>query len=69
MLAEPFGIRNIGGTIYVTYALQDAAKHDDVPGEGHGFVNAFDTTRPHPPRALRTQKGLRGKRRPPMSNQ
>jgi uncharacterized protein (TIGR03118 family) len=39
----PFGIRNIGGTIYVTYALQDAAKHDDVPGEGHGFVNAFDT--------------------------
>src|SRR5438094_1981001 len=39
----PFGIRNIGGTIYVTYALQDADKHDDVPGEGHGFVNAFDT--------------------------
>src|SRR5439155_17692296 len=37
------GIRNIGGTIYVTYALQDADKHDDVPGEGHGFVNAFDT--------------------------
>src|SRR2546426_4664311 len=31
----PFGIRNIGGTIYVTYALQDADKHDDVPGEGH----------------------------------
>src|SRR5712691_11806691 len=39
----PCGIQNIGGTIYVTYALQDAAKHDDVPGEGHGFVNAFDT--------------------------
>ncbi len=39
----PFGIRNLGGTIYVTYALQDADKHDDVPGEGHGFVNAFDT--------------------------
>src|SRR2546425_6315869 len=39
----PFGIQNIGGTIYVTYALQDADKHDDVPGEGHGFVNAFDT--------------------------
>src|SRR5213596_157273 len=39
----PFGIRNIGGTIYVTYALQDADKHDDVAGEGHGFVNAFDT--------------------------
>jgi uncharacterized protein (TIGR03118 family) len=39
----PFGIRNLGGTIYVTYALQDAAAHDDVAGEGHGFVNAFDT--------------------------
>ena len=39
----PFGIQNIGGTIYVTYALQDADKHDDVAGEGHGFVDAFDT--------------------------
>jgi uncharacterized protein (TIGR03118 family) len=39
----PFGIQNIGGLIYVTYALQDVDKHDDVPGEGHGFVNAFDT--------------------------
>jgi uncharacterized protein (TIGR03118 family) len=39
----PFGIRNIDGTIYVTYALQNAAKHDDVAGEGHGFVDAFDT--------------------------
>ena len=39
----PFGIRNIGGIIYVTYALQDAHAHDDVPGMGHGFVNAFDT--------------------------
>src|SRR5213593_1030752 len=39
----PFGIQNIGGTIYITYALQDADKHDDVRGEGHGFLNAFDT--------------------------
>src|SRR2546429_9996537 len=39
----PFGIRLLGGTIYVTYALQDADKHDDVTGEGHGFVNSFDT--------------------------
>jgi uncharacterized protein (TIGR03118 family) len=38
----PFGIQNIGGTIYVTYAMQDADKHDDVPGVGHGYVNAFD---------------------------
>src|SRR2546426_989507 len=39
----PFGIQNLNGVIYVTYALQDALKHDDVPGKGHGFVNAFDT--------------------------
>jgi uncharacterized protein (TIGR03118 family) len=39
----PFGIQNIGGIIYVTYAKQDAAKHDDVPGVGNGFVNAFTT--------------------------
>jgi uncharacterized protein (TIGR03118 family) len=38
----PFGIRSLGGVIYVTYALQDAAKHDDVPGQGHGYVDAFD---------------------------
>ncbi len=40
----PFGIQNLDGTIYVTYALQDADKHDDVPGQGHGFVDAFDTS-------------------------
>src|SRR6266851_4920919 len=39
----PFGIQNLDGTIYVTYALQDANKHDDVAGQGHGFVDAFDT--------------------------
>jgi uncharacterized protein (TIGR03118 family) len=39
----PFGIQNLNGKIYVTYAMQDAAKHDDVPGAGHGFVDVFDT--------------------------
>lgn len=38
----PFGLQRLGDTIYVTYALQDAAGRDDVPGAGHGFVNAFD---------------------------
>jgi uncharacterized protein (TIGR03118 family) len=38
----PFGIRNIGGMLYVTYALQDSAAHDDVAGAGHGFVDIFD---------------------------
>jgi uncharacterized protein (TIGR03118 family) len=40
----PFGIQNIGGTIYVSYALQDADRHDDVAGPGNGFVDAYDTS-------------------------
>lgn len=39
----PFGIALIDGNLFVTYALQDAAKHDDVKGAGHGFVDVFDT--------------------------
>jgi uncharacterized protein (TIGR03118 family) len=38
----PFDIQNIGGKLYVTYALQDSSKHDDVSGPGHGFVSVFD---------------------------
>jgi uncharacterized protein (TIGR03118 family) len=38
----PFNVSNLGGTLYVTYAKQDAAHHDDVPGAGNGFVDAFD---------------------------
>ncbi len=38
----PFNIQTIGSRIYVTYALQDASQHDDVPGAGHGIVSAFD---------------------------
>ena len=39
----PFGIQNINGDLFITYALQDAAKHDDVAGRGNGFVDVFDT--------------------------
>jgi uncharacterized protein (TIGR03118 family) len=39
----PFGIQNINGLIYVTYALQDKAKHDDVAGPGHGFIDVYTT--------------------------
>ncbi len=39
----PFDVQNIGGFLYVTYALQDAAKHDDVAGPGNGYVDEFDT--------------------------
>jgi uncharacterized protein (TIGR03118 family) len=40
----PFGIRNFGGQIYVTYALQDAKGEDDVAGPGNGFVDVFTTS-------------------------
>ena len=39
----PFGIQTIGDVVYVTYAMQDEDKEDDVAGKGLGFVNAFDT--------------------------
>ena len=37
----PFGLQAINGDIYVSYAKQDATKHDDVTGKGFGFVNVF----------------------------
>src|SRR5881275_53756 len=40
----PFGIRQFNGEIFVTYAKQDHAREDDVPGPGFGFVNVFDTS-------------------------
>jgi uncharacterized protein (TIGR03118 family) len=39
----PFDVKNIGGRLYVTYAMQDLSRHDDVAGAGHGFVDVFDT--------------------------
>ena len=38
----PFGIQNINGNIFVTYAKQDAQAEDDVKGQGRGFISAFD---------------------------
>jgi uncharacterized protein (TIGR03118 family) len=37
----PFNVQNIAGSIFVTYAQQDAAKHDDVAGPGFGYVDRF----------------------------
>ena len=37
----PFGIQEEHGLIYVSYAKQDMAAHDDVAGEGHGFIDIF----------------------------
>ena len=40
----PFGIANIGGRLFVSFALQDGDQHDDVPGPGNGYVDVFDTS-------------------------
>ena len=38
----PFNIVLFGGKLFVTYAVQDAAKHDDVAGMSHGIIDVFD---------------------------
>jgi len=37
----PFNTQVLNGNLYVTYALQDATKHDDVSGLGNGFVDEY----------------------------
>src|SRR6266481_509723 len=37
----PFGIQVIGQQVFVTYAVQDATKHDPVVAAGNGIVNIF----------------------------
>jgi uncharacterized protein (TIGR03118 family) len=39
----PFGIQNLGGQIYVTYAKQDADAEDEIAGAGLGYVSVFGT--------------------------
>jgi len=43
----PFNIQNIGGSLFVTYAKQDPARHDDVAGAGLGFVEIFSPAGKH----------------------
>jgi uncharacterized protein (TIGR03118 family) len=40
----PFNIQLLAGKLYVTYAKQNAAKHDDVAGPGNGFVDVYSTS-------------------------
>jgi uncharacterized protein (TIGR03118 family) len=37
----PFGIQALSGNIFVTYAKQVTAKHDDVAGGGLGYVDEY----------------------------
>ena len=38
----PFNVQVLGGKLYVTFALQNADKHDDVGGAGNGYVDVFN---------------------------
>jgi uncharacterized protein (TIGR03118 family) len=38
----PFNIVLLSGKLFVTYAVQDATKHDDVAGMSHGIIDVFD---------------------------
>jgi uncharacterized protein (TIGR03118 family) len=38
----PFNLLVSGSTLYISYAVQDSARHDDVPGVGNGRIDAFD---------------------------
>ena len=38
----PFGIAALNGNLYVTFAKQDAAMHDEITGAGLGYVDVFD---------------------------
>ena len=37
----PFGLKVVNGDLFVTYAKQDAAGHDDVAGVGNGYIDEF----------------------------
>ena len=39
---SPFGIQNINGDIYVTYAKKEEGEDDETAGPGLGFVDVFD---------------------------
>jgi hypothetical protein len=38
----PFNIQPVGSFVFVTYAVQDAAKHDPVNAAGNGIVDIFN---------------------------
>lgn len=40
----PFNVQNLGGSLFVTYALRDATSGEQVPGLGNGLIDVFDTS-------------------------
>ena len=43
----PFNIQNIGGSLFVTYAKQDTSRHDNLAGDGLGYVEIFTPAGKH----------------------
>ncbi len=37
----PFNVTVVGNRVFVSYAKQDADRHDDVAGAGHGFIDVY----------------------------
>jgi uncharacterized protein (TIGR03118 family) len=58
----PFGIQALGGNIFVTYAKQDAARANPVPGGGLGYVDEFS-----PDGALLSRVASQGGPRAPLN--
>jgi uncharacterized protein (TIGR03118 family) len=38
----PFNVQTIAGVVVVTFAKQDAARQNDVPGRGHGLIDTLN---------------------------
>jgi len=38
----PFNVQNIGGDVFVSFAMQDEDRHDEVAGRKLGYVDMFD---------------------------
>ena len=56
----PFNVQLLGRMVFVTYAKQDAAKHDDDAGPGRGLIDVFDPAT-HMFHRLATGKAAGGK--------
>jgi len=59
----PFGIQALDGNVFVTYAMQDKAKHDDLPGGGVGYVVEYS-----PDGALLATVASQGKKNAPLNS-
>jgi uncharacterized protein (TIGR03118 family) len=43
----PFTVQSLAGHVFVTFAKQNDARHDDVPGPGHGLIDIFNPLTGH----------------------